>query len=314
MVMRSVRRWRDQASVGILGLSLVAVMAACGDSTTGSDSAQTSAPACPVSPIDVVVTTNVWGSVADQLAGTCANLNVVITNPTADPHEFEPTAATSAAFAGAKLVVMNGLGYDSWATKITESLGASAPPVLDLGQAVGLKTGANPHIWYSPDYVERSAKAITDQLSSALPSAKDYFANQAATFEQALNPYREEVAKIRSAHAGTKIGATETVFVYMADATGLQITTPPGFMRAAADDSEPTASDVATFRQQLSNGTDRVLIFNAQTAGGLPAQMRTTAEQNNVPVVTVTETLTPERDTFQDWQLRQLQELNSALG
>ncbi|MGV1037832.1 MAG: metal ABC transporter solute-binding protein, Zn/Mn family [Candidatus Nanopelagicales bacterium] len=311
---RAVRRWRNQVLAGILGLTLVAALAACGDSNTGSGTAQTSAPACPVSPIEVVVTTNVWGSVADQLAGTCANLNVVITSPTADPHGFEPTAATSAAFAGAKLVVMNGLGYDSWATKITESLGSSAPPVLDLGSAVGLKPGANPHIWYSPDYVERSAKAITEQLSNALPTAKEYFATQAVTFEQALAPYREEVAKIRAAHAGTKIGATETIFVYMADATGLQITTPPGFMRASADDSEPSASDVATFRQQLSNGTDSALIFNAQTAGGLPAQMRATAEQNNVPVVTVTETLTPEGDTFQAWQLRQLQALNSALG
>ena len=69
---------------------------------------------------------------------------------------------------------MNGLGYDSWATKITDSLGSSAPPVLNLGTAVGLKPGANPHIWYSPDYVESSAKAITEQLSSALPEAKDY--------------------------------------------------------------------------------------------------------------------------------------------
>lgn len=307
------RRWRNRVSVGMLGVTLVAALAACGDSTAGGESAQPTAPGCPVTPIDIVVTTNVWGNIADQLAGTCANLNVVITSPTADPHDFEPTAATSAAFSSAKFVVMNGLGYDSWATKITDSLGSSAPPVLNLGTAVGLKPGANPHIWYSPDYVESSAKAITEQLSSALPEAKDYFATQAATFEQALTDYRGEVAAIRSAHAGTKIGATETVFVYMADATGLQITTPPGFMRASADDSEPTASDVATFRQQLSDGTDQVLIFNAQTAGGLPAQMRTTAEQNNVPVVTVTETL-PVGDSFQVWQVRQLQALNSALG
>lgn len=261
----------------------------------------------------VVVTTNVWGSVVDQLVGTCANVSTVITNSAADPHDFEPTAATSASFADAQLVVMNGLGYDEWANKIVKSLGASAPPVLNLGQALGLKTGVNPHIWYSPTYVTDSAKNITARMKEVNSGAAAYFDTQASTFATALQPYLDKVAAIKSQFGGTKIGATETVFDYMAQATGLVITTPPGFIKAIATESEPSAKDVGTFREQLSNGTDKVLIYNSQTQGGLTTQMRATAEANNVPVVDVTESLNPPDATFQAWQLAQLNSLATAL-
>ncbi len=123
-----------------------------------------------------------------------------------------------------------------------------------------------------------------------------------------------EEAGINSQFKGTKIGATETIFEYMAQATGLVITTPPGFIKAIATESEPSAKDVGTFREQLSNGTDEVLIYNSQTEGGLTSQMRTVAEANNVPVVDVTESLNPSDATFQAWQLAQLELLSSALS
>ncbi|MEI8082746.1 MAG: zinc ABC transporter substrate-binding protein [Actinomycetes bacterium] len=308
-------RWRRaKAAVSALVVAAVAsVLVGCGSSATSSGGSP-SAPPCPVSPVSVVVTTNVWGSVVDQLAGQCANVNVIITSAAADPHDFEPTAATSAAFSSAKLIVQNGLGYDSWANRIEASLGGTAPPVLDLGAAVGLKVGANPHIWYSPTYVQQSAAAITDKLKAALPEAATYFQGQASTFQAALGPYLDEVALIKSKAAGTAIGATESLFAYMAQATGLNVTTPAGFMLAQANGTDPSAGDVATFRTQLSDGTDKALIYNTQTQGGLPTAMRQIAVQNNVPVVEVTETLTPEGATFQAWQLAQLQNLYTALG
>jgi zinc/manganese transport system substrate-binding protein len=297
----------------IFAAAFVFVLAACGSGSGGSVSSATSAPPCPTAPVKVVVTTNVWGSVVDQLVGTCANVSTVITNSTADPHDFEPTAETSASFAGAQLVVMNGLGYDEWAMKIIKSLGSSAPPVLNLGQAIGLELGANPHIWYSPDYVIRAASAVTSRMKSVSQSGASYFDAQAATFGEALKPYLAKVAAIRQQFNGTQVGSTETLFDYMAAATGLVITTPPGFVTAIATGSEPAAADVAQFRTQLTNGTDKVLIYNSQTEGGLTNQMRELAQTNKVPVVNVTESLNPATATFQAWQLAQLDALASAL-
>lgn len=294
-------------------VALMLVVAGCSSAQTVSNS-QADAGVCPVSAVSVVVTTDVWASVVDQLAGQCANISTIVTSPSADPHEFEATAATSAAFAAAQLVIQNGLGYDSWANKIEASLGDAAPPVLDLGAAVGLKAGDNPHIWYSPTYVQQSAAAITMELKAALPAAAAYFDTAAFSFAAALQPYLTEISAIKSKYSGTVIGATESLFAYMAQATDLRLSTPVGFMNAEANGTDPTASDVATFRRQLSDGTDKVLIYNTQTQGGLPTAMRQLAEQSGVPVVNVTETLSPAGTTFQDWQLAQLQALSTALA
>ena len=299
----------------LLALTAAAALVLSGcSSTPAANPASASAAACPTTPTNIVVTTNVWASVVDQLVGACANVSTVITNSAADPHDFEPTAETSSLFSSSQLVVMNGLGYDEWANKIVSSLGADAPPVLNLGDAVGLKLGANPHIWYSPDYVQKASVAISAEVKEIDPKSSDYFDTQAASFATALKPYLDKIASIKAAYSGTNIGATETVFNYMAAATGLVITTPPGFIAAIATDSEPSTRDVATFREQLSDGTDKVLIFNSQTKGGLPNQMRDVAQSNNVPVVTITESLNPADSTFQAWQIAQLDALAQALA
>lgn len=311
--MKHSSRRTSGALAALLVLASIA-LAACASSGSANNGSSPSAPPCPIKPINIVVTTNVWASVVDQLVGTCADVTTVITNNTADPHDFEPTAETSATFADAQLVVMNGLGYDSWANKIIGSLGDSAPPVLNVGTAVGLAPGDNPHIWYSPDYVTKAAAAVTAEVKRVDAPASSYFDDQAATFAKALKPYFDKVESIKQKYSGTKIAATETVFNYMAAATGLIITTPPGFTAAVATDSEPTTRDVALFREQLSTGVDKVLIYNSQTEGALPSQMRDVAQANNVPVVPITESLNPPDSTFQAWQIAQLDALTTALG
>lgn len=313
---RGARRWRGPLGVPV-ALAAVSVLTltvgGCGSSGSGA-AGPSAASSCPVEPLKVVVTTNVWGSVVDQLAGACALVTTVIDNPTADPHEFEPTAQTSRTFAAADIAVVNGLGYDTWADKIVTSLGGDAPTVVNLGRVVGLQPGDNPHIWYSPDYVQQSAGAVTDEFKRQLAAAGSAFDDTARAFEASLAPYRDLVQRIRSSYGGTSVGATESVFSYMAAATGLVITTPPGLLAAVAEHSDPAAKDVKVALTQLTDGTDRVLIYNVQVEGSLPERMREAAQSRKVPVVDITETLVPAKATFQEWQVRQLESLVGALG
>ncbi len=306
-------RWSTLGLVAV-GSALALATSACGSAGSSTQATSQPAAACPTAPADVAVTTNVWGSIVDQLAGSCANVTTVVTNSAADPHDFEPTAATSSAYASAGLVVMNGLGYDSWSDRILKSLGAGAAPVLNLGTVVGLKPGANPHIWYSPTYVTESATAITAQLKKLVPAASGYFDTQAAQFAESMKPYFEQIAAIKAAHSGTKIGVTESVFDYLAQATGLVVATPPGFLTAVSNDSEPSAVDVAAFRAQLADGTDKVLVNNTASSSPVADQLLAAARRSAVPVVDVTETLSPPGETFQAWQIAQLKNLAQALG
>jgi zinc/manganese transport system substrate-binding protein len=233
------------------------------------------------------------------------------TTPAPIHTNFKPIQVGKA-YQRAQLVVQNGLGYDEFSNKIIATL-AHKPVVITGGEVSGLKTGDNPHLWYSPAYVRRISQEITRTLKELRPLAATYFDAQAQEFATALGPYYALIEEIKRRFAGTPIGATETVFVYMAEAMGLNLVSPPRFMQAVAEGTNPTVRDVTLFHDQIRQKQIKVLVYNTQAVSNLTSQLRTLAHEVGVPVVGVTETLVPVQDSFQDWQVRQLRDLLAAL-
>jgi zinc/manganese transport system substrate-binding protein len=267
---------------------------------------------CPSAVVNGIAVENPYGSMLAQLGAQCVRVTSIINDPMADPHEFQTDVQVGKTYQRAELVVQNGLGYDEFSNKILATL-RRKPLVIAGGDVVGLKLGDNPHLWYSPDYVTRMSQAITHALKQLRPLAATYFDTQARDFASALGPYHALIEEIKRRFAGTPIGATETVFVYMAEATGLNLVSPPQFMQAVAEGTSPTVRDVATFHDQIQQKHIKVLVYNTQAVSNLASQLRTLAHEVAIPVVGVTETLVPVHDTFQNWQVRQLRDLLAAL-
>jgi zinc/manganese transport system substrate-binding protein len=259
-----------------------------------------------------VVSVDQWGDIVEQLAGDCATVTTVIESSKVDPHDYEPTTGDAAKFTDAELVVVNGMDYDPWADKIVATLNPK-PPVVDAGKVAGLTDGENPHVWYGPDYVFEFATAVTAELSRLSPKAAEYFTAQAEAWNTSMQPYRDEIASIKASYSGSTYAATESVFDYMAVALGLKDVTPTGFAAAAANETDPSPGDVAEFDELLKAQGAEVLIYNIQTEGAIPEQIRATAEQAEVPVVDVTESVAPNASSFEQWQVDQLKALSSAL-
>jgi zinc/manganese transport system substrate-binding protein len=267
---------------------------------------------CPAAVVNVIAVENPYGSLVAQLGGLCVRVTSIINDPSADPHEFQTDVQVGKAYQTAELIVQNGLGYDEFSNKIITTL-RPKPMVITGGDVVGLQTGDNPHLWYSPDYVMRVSQAITHALKQLRPLAATYFDARAQDFTAALSPYHALIEEIKRRFAGTPIGATETVFVYMAEATGLNLVSPPGFMQAVAEGTSPTVRDVATLHEQIQHKRIKVLVYNMQAVSNLASQLQTLAQEVGIPVVGVTETLVPVHASFQNWQVRQLRELLTAL-
>src|SRR5690348_4429338 len=68
--------------------------------------------------IGVVAAENSWGSIAVQLGGSHVTVTSVVSDPNADPHDYQASAGTARAFAGAQYVIVNGAGYDGWAASL----------------------------------------------------------------------------------------------------------------------------------------------------------------------------------------------------
>jgi zinc/manganese transport system substrate-binding protein len=296
----------------VLGIGAPAPPLAAPTSAAAAAVAPLAADTCPTTPVAVLAVENFYGSLVQQLAGQCAAVTIILSDPAADPHEFQPTASDARAFQSATLIVENGLGYDDFADKAIATL-SHQPVVVRAGDVLGLQVGANPHVWYSPAYVDQITQAIVSALKQVNPDAADYFDAQAAGLEQSFGAYREAVAQVSASHSGVAVASTESIFVYMAGATGLNLISPVGFMQALSEGTDPTARDLVEFQNQLRSKQARVLVYNVQTVTPTTVQLQDLARAMNIPVVGVSETMPPGAATFQDWQTEQLHQLLNAL-
>lgn len=273
-----------------------------------------SSPAPPQGKVAVVAAENFWGSLASQLGGAKAYVQSIVTDPSADPHEYESGAADARSFADADLVIVNGAGYDGWAQKLLDSNPASGRRVVSVAAVLGKRTGDNPHFWYDPGAIPRVADAITAALRSLDAQDAAYFDTQRSAFTAALQPFQDEVAAIKRRFSGTPIASTETVFLYMAASLGLDVTTPVAFMQAVSAGYDPPASALAAFHDQISARQVKVLVYNLQTATAVTTNLKDLASARHIATVGVTETLQPQHVTFQAWQLAELTALEHALN
>jgi zinc/manganese transport system substrate-binding protein len=284
-----------------------------GGETAAASSTAAASGGCPTTPVNVVVSVDQWGDIVSELGGECAKVTTVLASSSVDPHDFEPSPADAATFAQAQLVVVNGADYDPWALKFAATSAPKAP-VVDAGEVTKTAQGSNPHLWYSPSAVTAVADAVTAELVKLAPEGKGYFADRRAAFSTSLEPYDTLLADIKAGATGKTYAATESVFDYTAEDAGLVNATPEGYRTASANESDPSPADLEAFRRALADRTINVLIYNAQTEGSVPEQIRNAADAAGVPVVEVTETVPPGTTSFEAWQVAQLAALAKALG
>ncbi len=279
--------------------------AGCGSSGSTPPSSHT---------LQVVAGQNFWGSIAAQLGGTHASVTSVVTNPNADPHDYESSTKDARAVATADYVILNGAGYDDWASKLLSANPNQSRKVFTVADLLNKKAGDNPHFWYNPDWVEKVADKITADYQAIDSADSSYFSQQRAAFRTALQPYHDRIAKIRSAFHGVPVGATESIFEYLATALGLNLVSPPEFMKAVAEGNDPPAQTVAEFHDLIAGKNIKVLVYNVQTSTNITEDLKRQATNNGIPVVGVSETLQPVDAPFQEWQDAQLLTLQNALN
>jgi zinc/manganese transport system substrate-binding protein len=265
--------------------------------------------------ISVVAGENFWGSIASQIGGSHVSVTSIVTDPNADPHEYQASVATARLFATAQYVILNGAGYDTWAQQLLQANPVSGRKVMTVASLLGRHEGDNPHFWYNPQYVREVVAEIAKDYQGLDPADAAYFSQQENQFlNVSLKPYFDRIASIKAHFAGQKVGTTESIFVYMAGALGLNLITPPAFMDAVAEGNDPPAASVAQFSEQVQQKQITVLVYNVQTSTDVTNSIKLQATQAGIPVVGVSETLQPTDATFQDWQYAQLLTLENALN
>src|SRR2546425_3067134 len=267
--------------------------------------------------VQVVAAENFWGSLVSQLGGTHTQVLSIVSEPNADPHDYESTAANARAIANANFVNVNGGGYDDWALRLLSANNNPSQKVLIVANLLGKQAGDNPHFWYSPSYVNQTVHTMYSDLVTVDSTNAAYYGQQYAGLNASLGQYNSRINEIAAKFAGRPVASTESIFVYLAKATRLNLISPPEFMKAVSEGNEPTTPDRILFEQQIINGTQprnaTVLVYNEQTATQLTLTIRAEAVAHLIPIVGVTETVQPSDAHFQDWMNAELIDLQRAL-
>lgn len=156
-----VNRYARIAIAVLASVGLLTSASACGTSQNGAGSAHGA--------ISVVSSINQWGTLAEQLGGSGVQVASIINSTNVDAHDYEPTTSDIAKLQKARIVIVNGAGYDSWAVKAAQS---AKSQVINAAEIGGVKDGGNPHVWFSAAVRKAVAQAITRAYEGTRPDAR----------------------------------------------------------------------------------------------------------------------------------------------
>jgi len=265
--------------------------------------------------VQVVGVENFYADVAAQVGGSRTQVNTILSDPNVDPHVYESNVDDAKLVADADIVIKNGVGYDAFIDKL---LAASPRPnriVIDAAQLTGHKDGDNPHLWYDTfNTMPALVPALVQALSRKDPPGSAAYSAQGQAFLTSLQPIKNLESTLRQKYPGAPVMATEPLWNYMAKASGLNMLYAEGpFQKATQDGNDPPAYTVIQYREAITGGAARMLMFNNQAQTPMSQQLVALARQNNIPVVPMSET-EPSNTTYQQWMGNQEQAVLQALG
>lgn len=262
--------------------------------------------------ISIVAAENFYGDVAQQVAGPNATVISILSNPDQDPHLFEASPSVARSLSSAAIAVSNGADYDPWMAKLLGAARSANRNVIIVANLVHRKAGDNPHLWYDPATMPVYAKAVAVALGERDPGHKADYDQRLQVFLTSLQPMQAKIVELRSKFTGIPVTATEPVVGYLAAALGLKMRNER-FQLAVMNDTEPRASDVGAFENDLRKRQVRLLFYNSQASDAVAQRMVRIARDAKIPVVGVTET-EPPGTTFQDWMMGELNAIAQALS
>ena len=288
-----------KALTAVFAVSALIVSAGCGMSSETQTQPQPQTPTQeePTGPIDVVSSINQWGSLAKQIGGDDVNVTSILDSTNVDAHDFEPKTADVAKIAKAQIVVLNGAGYDSWASKSLSKQTVS----VSAAQIVGAMEGDNPHLWFSKDARSGMAKELVDAFSKALPSKKDDFTKRYEQWQEAETKVEQAMDDFSQAHKDATYAATESVAYYLMSDMGFTDKTPKGYAASSAAEGEAAPADLQEFQKLIEDRDIDLLVNNTQEASDATNMITGTAGRSDVPVFDVSEQMPQDKANLTDW-------------
>ncbi|MBV6305544.1 metal ABC transporter substrate-binding protein [Candidimonas humi] len=263
-------------ALAALAGGLLWAAAACAAPAPGAVAAPDSAP------LRVVASFSVLGDMVQQIGGDHIALTTIV-GPNGDVHDFEPSPKDSKALAHAQLLLVNGLGFETWMPRLVQASGFKGlevvasrgitPRHLSAGEQAleraeerrgghehergreerrqpgAAPTDIDPHAWQSLSNGLVYVQNITAGLIKADPA-------HAADYQSHADMYIAQIkaldAKLKQAlaaipEARRKVVTSHDAFGYFGLAYGVQFISATGI----SNEAEPSAKEMARLIDQI---------------------------------------------------------------
>ena len=257
---------------------------------------------------------NEYANVISQIGGRYVSVTAVESNPNTDPHAYEASPSVARLVSSARVVVQNGVGYDSYMNDIENASANSGRKVIDVQKLLGLPDSTpNPHLWYESGTMTAVARALARDLSAIEPAHASYFRANATRFDRSLTSWYNALKAFASHYPKTPVATTEPVADFMLAAAGAVNLTPFSLQADIMNGVDPAPQAVTLEDSLFSAHRVKVLLYNQQVTDSLTQSFISAAKKNGIPIVGVYETM-PTGYDYQSWMLAEVNALAKAVA
>jgi len=205
--------------------------------------------------VRVVATFSILADLANNVGGDRVQV-VSLVGPNGDGHAYSPSPSDAKRLADAKLVLVNGLGFEGWIDRLVKASGTKAAVAM---VSKGIKPrrmvdehdhgNVDPHAWQSVANAKEYVANIRDALVGVDPAGKSAYEANASAYLAKLDTLEREIKEAIAAipAARRKIITTHDAFGYFGAAYDMQFIAPQG----VSTEAEVSARDVAKLIRQI---------------------------------------------------------------
>lgn len=213
------------------------------------------AQTAPAKPLEVVTSFSILADLTRQVAKDRANV-VPLVGPNADAHVYQASPADARKVKDAGLIVVNGLGFETFMPRLIKSAGTKAPVVTATAGIKPIKTDSghghghghnhgagDPHAWQSVEAVRTYVANIRDGLIKADPAGEAAYRRNAEAYLAELAMLKADLeASFAALPKEHRVAVTShDALAYFAREFGFTFEAVQG----VSTEAEPSAKDVA---------------------------------------------------------------------
>lgn len=198
----------------------------------------------------IVASFSILGDLVSQVGGDRVSVTTLV-GPDGDAHVYQPTTADARRIAQAKLIFVNGLGFEGWLERLIAAA-KSKGAIVTLGKGVTARPGeegTDPHAWQDVANAKIYVAEIRDALTAADPAGAESYKARADAYLAKLDALDAEIVKTLDAipKDRRRVVSTHDAFGYFSARYGVEFIAPQG----VSTEAEASARDIARIIQAV---------------------------------------------------------------